>query len=414
MRLVLLAALALLLAACTSEGGDASTPTPTPETSATATIEGFTPLSEVRATLANPSEPTPQPSLEELYRPRPYAVVLGSSNVPAPLTLIPPPNLEAANAEGPLWVGEHRFDKPLPDAFERAPGSADLECVEVRDQPVMRSGDWLIDLSEWSEPGQRLGFLPAAAGTNRHELILRATRLDEPRRSHVYVSPYLLDGEDADGWSRPTFALPEAGRWVLVVASGPLWGCFVLDAPGPNAASLLGSPLNPAEAESEAPEFPWSDQDHPSADARFDSSPSFEPDFGIYGFEQYGTAERTCVEVPAGMREVRAGDWLIMGLSQFDSWSPFQPGAKILWQPLHPEPPARLWVRGTLLDAPEHTYTFQIRNTRFAHTGVNEEDVQQNRGFPTGFRLPRAGTWMLVVTSDVDWGCVIVDAPSRR
>ena len=71
---------------------------------------------------------------------------------------------------------------------------------------------------------------------------------------------------------------------------------------------------------------------------------------------------------------------------------------------LHPPPYGslpldRLWFTATLLDDPRHVYVYE---------GAHYSTGGDEQSFITGFILPRAGKWALVVTSGPDWGCFLL------
>jgi hypothetical protein len=89
---------------------------------------------------------------------------------------------------------------------------------------------------------------------------------------------------------------------------------------------------------------------------------------------------------------------------------------KVPWDPLH-NPASRnatLVVRSARLD--DSTITSRFSSSDYAYPinaepgqPITQGKVDREHGFyPSGFSLPRAGRWLLTVTSANDWGCFIV------
>lgn len=94
---------------------------------------------------------SPQRPLGELYDPKPYLdSTLSYTTGP---TRLPPPNLDAANAEAASWLGSHAFDGEAPPWFLDVPGREERQCVHVPGATSrMRSGDFVLDVTRWSGP----------------------------------------------------------------------------------------------------------------------------------------------------------------------------------------------------------------------------------------------------------------------
>ena len=129
-----------------------------------------------------------------------------------------------------------------------------------------------------------------------------------------------------------------------------------------------------------------------------------------------GTSERKCVEVPttSGIQTVyrRSGEFIVGGL--IGDLTAGKPN-KVWWAPMH-EPGSRkatLLVRSSRLDQPEITSRFSSSNYGWPvielRSPPSESIVDREHAFyPSGFNLPSAGRWLLVVTSANDWGCFVV------
>jgi len=383
MRLVLLAA-ALLLAACTSEGGDASTPTPTVVATATA-------ATRIPA-------PTPQPTTDELYRPEAYAET-GTRQRVAP-SRIPPPSIEAANAEGSLWLEGYVPPDPLPPSVDDVPGSAEPECVEVTDYSRIRSGGFVLDLTPIDRGHPMLGLLPADVADVYREgyktLVVRMVSLDEARATHV-IEVRGSAAERSSGeisWELPFGIEPHDADWVLVATGGRNWGCFVL------RVELPGRSVERTIADIEAVFHPEVAVP-PGRDATFGASISGGP-FPVPN-------DRSCVEVD-GDRSV-SGEWLFASGQYEERWRPDWPaGDRTFFVPLHqprtslfPEEPLRL--EAVLLDDPRHTYTYtEMYGVHAAMPGGGSE-----AHYLTGFMPPRAGEWAVVATAGPNRGCFVLE-----
>src|SRR5690606_31696725 len=129
---------------------DGGTSTP----SATATVEATAAPSPT-----GEPEPTPQPTLEELYRPVAHAD-MGAFQRVTP-SRIPPPSIEAANAEAGLWLRDYEPPDTLPAAFEGVAGSVEPQCVEVTEYSRIRSGGFALDLAYMGRGRPVLGLLAA-------------------------------------------------------------------------------------------------------------------------------------------------------------------------------------------------------------------------------------------------------------
>ncbi|MEZ4503129.1 MAG: hypothetical protein R3C39_10930 [Dehalococcoidia bacterium] len=402
--------LALLLAAC-SAGGDNSTSTATVEAAAAPT--STSPVAPTVEITPHPEwTPAPQPSLEELYEVTPYFEIEGGGGQ-LEITRIPPPSIEAAEAEGPRWLGNHAYTGGLPRSFEGVPGSAEPHCVEVGREfdevRIARSNDWVLDTSRWNTRFE-WQLMPvngeALHGRGlRHPLLLRATYLAGEAATHVI---------EVDGGSPAASAqhvryvvpvtLPLEGRWLVAVTAGPQWGCFVVDAPAPLSWARHGASIEEIEAAGALyPAAPPPDE-LPSA---FFTQPlpysTPTPPTPIAGFD-----ERRCVD---GTYPRRSGEFVFYGLEYESQWRPDVPGMKTAFTPLHqPEDVRRmdriLAIRATLLDDPRHTYV----HYPYAVYGINPETSERgDASWISSFVLPREGRWAIVATAGPDWGCFVLD-----
>ncbi len=129
-----------------------------------------------------------------------------------------------------------------------------------------------------------------------------------------------------------------------------------------------------------------------------------------------GTAARKCVEFPRNVDSKWAFHHAVSRRSgEFETGaliSALKAGqaGKVWWNPLHKPRPAEatLIVRGTRLDQPAITSRFV--STRYAYpvTKDGHAHLEEYAFYPTGFSLPSPGRWLLVATSEDDWGCFIV------
>lgn len=129
-----------------------------------------------------------------------------------------------------------------------------------------------------------------------------------------------------------------------------------------------------------------------------------------------GSSARSCATVPrsafaddparahaAGTfsSEIRTGDFTVgAGIGRL------RPGqeTKVYWIPLH-HPPNGLLVRAALLGSdaqPGDTVRFTSMKPAYSASGL------AYYFFPSAFMLPTAGNWLVVATSGLDWGCMIM------
>ena len=170
----------------------------------------------------------------------------------------PGPNASASKAADIQREAQSRPEAPppeyLPSNFEEGvPGTAERRCVDVnrlleetgRDGAI-RSGELVAGsfphfIRSWTPHNEnKLWFAPMH--TERMQgLKIRAiplAHLDEARL--ILYEDVAWGAEDAPPDSRKaidtrfypgSLRLPEAGKWRLVAASGPDWGCFELTLP---------------------------------------------------------------------------------------------------------------------------------------------------------------------------------------
>ena len=145
---------------------------------------------------------------------------------------------------------------------------------------------------------------------------------------------------------------------------------------------------------------------YPRADPPANLSAGFDKKYA-------GTAERKCVEstVTDASPEaaVRAGDFVIGGQVSSSVSGKLFPSAgrgnKIWWAPLHNpfDHHSTLLVRASKLGVPGDTLRFESNEYAYVMGGTHSDSF-----FPTLFRVPTPGRWMLVATAGNDWGCLIV------
>jgi hypothetical protein len=134
--------------------------------------------------------------------------------------------------------------------------------------------------------------------------------------------------------------------------------------------------------------------------------------------EVIGSAERKCVEIPAGVMPAWPGSYRKSGeFVAGGEIGALRAGreAKVPWSPFH-DPAgigATLLVRGSRLDEPGITSRFVSSNyawpIRELRQPVKDSVVDRDHAFfPSGFMLPSSGRWLLVATSGNDWGCFVV------
>lgn len=418
---LVVAALLLPLAACTSDAAPRTSPTPTLD--ATPPTDG-TPTAEPTSTPPPTAQPTRVPTVADLYRVQPYwppygPMQSGERVIPS---RIPPPTIDAANEEGELYVDEHRVATPDPPQFEGVPGTSDLTCVDTAEANTefrIRSGDFVL-VWDTSSPGATPTFLAPETAWN---FLARAVHLDggDDPASHVHEKNEEPTRE-ADGlaWHfEPELVLPEAGHWLLVVTAGPQWGCFLVDIPAPPEALRPARTIAEAETRGAA---------YPSEPVPERISPSFARPRGAdvrlpldqAGWTMRGGEQRLCVDTVGG-HDVRSGEWVIRPAISLFAGGPLSEGSHILIAPLHQPATVeemREWrasdtprtltrLTGTFLDAPQHTYVYE-RTDFSAFTGPSE-DLEAST--ISGPGVPRNGAWVIVITDGLpgaggsQWGC---------
>jgi len=370
-------------------------------------------------------EPTasPQPSIEELYRPQAY--LNSTFSYTTGPTRVPPPSLEAANAEAATWLRTQAFEGEAPAWFLDLAGSAERRCAEVAgDASRVRSGDFVVDVTKWSGANPIFELLPARS--SREPLLLRAVHLDDRDApnpaTHVHEYDGQLDWNEADEFSyTPRFVPPRAGRWMVVATAGTVWGCFVVEAAAPPPGLEVARSIEDAEAAGAA---------YPSVPPPERPSPAFTNERGPgvrEGTSRYivdGTAERVCLDV-AGIHDARSGEWVLRPASIYaEGWSATLPGTKVLLVPLHQPESTSERVRGgfgrvdslrltsTFLDDPRHTHAYE-QAALTAATASQPDGVIDEFSHVATFVHPRRGTWLMVATSGErapDWGCFVVEA----
>ena len=128
---------------------------------------------------------------------------------------------------------------PLPSAYAEPPprqGGRDRACVEVVDQTVSWSGDFIIGGSVPNpvdgDRGAEMKFwwmpLEQIPGMS---LQVRAMRLDSPgetQRFRVDRTAVPVPSRGDDMFFPWWVEFPEAGRWIVVGTSNRNWGCFIV------------------------------------------------------------------------------------------------------------------------------------------------------------------------------------------
>jgi len=140
----------------------------------------------------------------------------------------------------------------------------------------------------------------------------------------------------------------------------------------------------------------------------------------MFGGPFRGTSQRTCVQslpddsIRGG--SLRSGDIIVR--SRFTGPWGLKAGRahKILWMPLHgpADTSARSsfaeWRTKAIVHAP-----LLIRAVRVGHaldslrqTGTRLTGGPRQFGFPSEVRFPTAGQWLVLATTDEDWGCFLL------
>lgn len=160
-----------------------------------------------------------------------------------------PRSIAEAEAQGGRHPRSARPAEFRPRAAESVSvGTAERRCVIVGDANVARSGDLIASPFRLYRDYWRQGAPPKVSWVAGHrpplgepvQLLIEATRLDEPAASYVF-----LGDVDTFRWSAiammelmripwgtaAVFDIPTPGRWLLVATVAENWGCFVLDLP---------------------------------------------------------------------------------------------------------------------------------------------------------------------------------------
>jgi hypothetical protein len=128
---------------------------------------------------------------------------------------------------------------PLPSAYVEYPprqGGRDRACVDVVDQVVSWSGDFVIGgtvpnpVDVDRGPEMKFWWMPLEqiSGMSLH---VRAMRLDSPGetlRSRVDRTAVPVPSQGDDMFFPWWVEFPEAGRWIVVGTSNRSWGCFIV------------------------------------------------------------------------------------------------------------------------------------------------------------------------------------------
>ena len=140
----------------------------------------------------------------------------------------------------------------------------------------------------------------------------------------------------------------------------------------------------------------------------------------LFGSRFGGTSARTCVpampddSIPGG--SLRSGD-IIIRSRLTGTWGPHAGrGHKILWMPLHG--PADTSTRISFADwrkkAAGHA-PLLIRAVRVGHPADSFRQTvpgltggPRQFGFPSEVKFPTAGQWLVLATTDEDWGCFLL------
>ncbi len=367
---------------------------------------------------SSPVAQTDVPPLGDLYEPKAYLPPdYGIGQRPVP-SRFPPPTIEAADEEPETFLADDWPQPPDFGVFATAPGSRERECVDTTPiaGPVARSGDFVLDTSEWSAPPHRFA-LTAHESTER--LFLRAIPIDglDQAQPTTLIHEYQRDWNLLEGHFSPSFVLPEEGRWLVVANAGPQWGCFILDAPEPPAA--YGLITSVSEAEQTGATYPSS----PPPDrvtARFDGSGTYEvPD---------GSSARSCIDTD-GLSIVRSGEWLLWGANFLFNGDPNAPSNRVFLIPVtqpvdydemerwEDTPLLGLRLTASFVDAPQHTYVYEAPrpNAYTPYDGDDEDGFEfQHITQPV---LPRAGDWIVTVTDGhggSQWSCFLSPGASPR
>jgi hypothetical protein len=101
---------------------------------------------------------------------------------------------------------------------------------------------------------------------------------------------------------------------------------------------------------------------------------------------------------------LRSGDFEAGSISF--GWGDTYEQAKMPLRPLHPQViGAGLWIRLIRLDPPGDGSTFALDSLT--------RDYPSDPFFPSWPRFPTPGKWMMLVTAGANWGCFVLDRPTK-
>ena len=366
----------LLLSACAGEPALRPTASPVPAASA------------VEAPPAPGTAAAPAP---EVYAPRGSAPAFPGAPQPVAPSRVAPPSLEAAEAEAVAWVGGFA-----------PPGASEYRCAEASTAVVARSGGFVLDPGDWASGPAQIYLVPADPAEARRgfnsPLIVRFRSLGSPATTHLYEALGALDSAaEPPSWVVPVALQPAEGEWLVVANAGRNWGCFVLP-PG------MAGAASPSRTAAEAEQRGGPRSGHPPLmQSRFEeylAAPS-EP-------SPTWTVDRTCVNATG---RARSGEMVVSYSFGVDGWSPHLEQSKFGFTPLHQpgdlrriEEPLRLKL--TYVEDSRQTYDYLVVGNVY---GLDEQNRPTGAAFVASLVPPRAGRWLIVASSGVNWGCFVLD-----
>ena len=135
-----------------------------------------------------------------------------------------------------------RLDPPgtlAANFLKEVAGTSDRKCVEGHEVGPVRSGEFVIGGQLGGRKGAVAGtpakiwWAPLHSSAAMPTLIVRMRNLAAPADTVAFASNRIGFVKSSESGEYEYFfpsviTFPRAGRWLLIAASGPDWGCFIL------------------------------------------------------------------------------------------------------------------------------------------------------------------------------------------
>jgi hypothetical protein len=132
----------------------------------------------------------------------------------------------------------------------------------------------------------------------------------------------------------------------------------------------------------------------------------------IFAHPFAGTEKRKCVAPPADIDvssgSLRSGDFIVRGYFSGEGGPRAKHDRKFLWTPLHNpyvyEQSTGLLIRGARIGHAADTLRKSIAHAAYPSLKLRRSDA----AFPSLLRFPVAGEWLVVASTESDWGCFLL------